>query len=67
MSISVLSWNVFKTLLHVYTFVQFSISSFFLQPYGGDFPIISVKDLVDAQFLLLDHLGIKSVSSSTGL
>ncbi|XP_065068606.1 uncharacterized protein LOC135693943 [Rhopilema esculentum] len=35
-------------------------------PYGGDFPIISVKDLVDAQFLLIDHLGIKSLHAVVG-
>ena len=32
-----------------------------MQPYGGDFPILSIQDLVKAQFLLLDHLKIKKV------
>ncbi|XP_046547209.1 LOW QUALITY PROTEIN: uncharacterized protein LOC124257240 [Haliotis rubra] len=30
-----------------------------LQPYGTTFPIVSVEDMVNAQMLLMDHLGIQ--------
>ena len=32
------------------------------KPYGTDFPIVTVKDWVDSQALLADHLDIKPVS-----
>lgn len=36
------------------------------QPYGTDFPVITVKDMVDAQKRLLDHLGIIRLLSVAG-
>jgi len=36
------------------------------KPYGLDFPIITVKDMVNAQKLLIDHLGIKKLYSVIG-
>ena len=36
------------------------------KPYGSDFPIVSIKDMVDAQRHLLDHLGIDRLLSVTG-
>ena len=36
------------------------------KPYGPDFPIVSIKDMVDAQRHLLDHLGIERLLSVTG-
>ena len=35
-------------------------------PYGTKFPILSIFDMVRAQFVLLDHLGIKKVYASVG-
>ncbi|MBM01102.1 MAG: homoserine O-acetyltransferase [Chloroflexi bacterium] len=35
-------------------------------PYGPDFPNITVEDMVNAQNLLIDHLGIKSILCVTG-
>lgn len=35
-------------------------------PYGPDFPIITVGDMVRAQALLLDHLGIRRLHASIG-
>jgi len=35
-------------------------------PYAADFPIITVRDMVSAQLLLLDHLGIERVYASVG-
>ncbi|PWN30356.1 homoserine acetyltransferase [Jaminaea rosea] len=35
-------------------------------PYGSRFPILSIFDMVRAQFLLLDHLGIDSLFASIG-
>ncbi|CAO1626513.1 unnamed protein product [Sympodiomycopsis kandeliae] len=35
-------------------------------PYGTRFPILSIFDMVRAQFLLLDHLGIQSLYASIG-
>jgi homoserine O-acetyltransferase/O-succinyltransferase len=36
------------------------------RPYGSDFPIVSIKDMVDAQRHLLDHLGIHRLLSVVG-
>ena len=36
------------------------------QPYGLDFPVITIKDMVKAQESLLDHLGIKKLLCATG-
>ncbi|XP_046328344.2 acetyltransferase efuC-like [Haliotis rufescens] len=36
------------------------------KPYGTTFPIVSVEDMVNAQMLLLDHLGIQKLHASVG-
>ncbi|KAF6025437.1 hypothetical protein EB796_016244 [Bugula neritina] len=36
------------------------------EPYGTTFPLLSVKDMVNAQFLLLDHLGVEKVYATIG-
>jgi len=36
------------------------------QPYATDFPIITVADMVRAQLMLLDHLGIEILHGSVG-
>ncbi|XP_067940861.1 uncharacterized protein [Watersipora subatra] len=36
------------------------------QPYGTTFPLVSVVDMVNAQFLLLDHLGIDKLYAAVG-
>lgn len=36
------------------------------QPYGLDFPVITIGDMVRAQKLLIDHLGIKQLFSVIG-
>eukprot|EP00794_Sanderia_malayensis_P015821 gene15821-17416_t len=36
------------------------------KPYGGDFPIISIEDIVRAQFILLDHMQIEKVHAVIG-
>jgi len=36
------------------------------RPYGLDFPLISVRDMVDAQAKLIDHLGIEKLLCATG-
>jgi len=36
------------------------------RPYGSDFPIISIKDMVDAQARLIDHLEIRRLLSVAG-
>jgi homoserine O-acetyltransferase len=36
------------------------------QPYGLDFPVITIKDMVRAQESLIDHLGIKKLLCATG-
>ena len=35
-------------------------------PYGPDFPIVTVRDMVRAQLLLLDHLGIFALHAAVG-
>jgi len=37
-----------------------------MEPYGHDFPVVSIGDMVRAQKALLDHLGIKKVLSVIG-
>jgi homoserine O-acetyltransferase/O-succinyltransferase len=36
------------------------------KPYGSDFPIVSIRDMVDAQRHLIDHLGIGRLLSVVG-
>ncbi|XP_035684003.1 serine O-succinyltransferase-like isoform X2 [Branchiostoma floridae] len=36
------------------------------QPYATTFPIITVADMVNSQFMLLDHLGIQKLHASVG-
>jgi homoserine O-acetyltransferase len=36
------------------------------QPWGLDFPVITIRDMVRAQAMLLDHLGIQSLFSVAG-
>ena len=36
------------------------------QPYGSSFPILTVKDMVNAQIKLLDELGIRQVHAAVG-
>jgi len=36
------------------------------EPYGTTFPLLSIKDMVNAQFLLLDHLGVEKVYATIG-
>jgi len=36
------------------------------QPYGLGFPLVSIKDFVDAQRLLIDHLGIQTLLAVVG-
>ena len=36
------------------------------QPYGLDFPVITIKDMVRAQESLLEHLGIEKLLCATG-
>ncbi len=36
------------------------------QPYGADFPVVTVEDWVDAQALLLDQLGITQLAAVLG-
>jgi homoserine O-acetyltransferase len=36
------------------------------RPYGTDFPIITIADMVNAQALLLDHLGIEKLLAAVG-
>ena len=35
-------------------------------PWGLDFPVITIRDMVRAQAMLLDHLGIDSLFSVAG-
>ena len=35
-------------------------------PYGTDFPIITIADMVNAQAMLLDHLGIEKLLAAVG-
>ena len=36
------------------------------RPYGMDFPVVTIKDMVRAQKMLLDHLGIRTVRAVVG-
>lgn len=36
------------------------------KPYGGDFPVITIGDMVNAQVRLIDHLGIERLHSVAG-
>ena len=36
------------------------------RPYGTDFPMITIRDMVNAQMLLLDHLGIGKLLAAVG-
>ena len=36
------------------------------EPYGLNFPVITIKDMIKAQETLLDHLGIKKLLCATG-
>ena len=36
------------------------------EPYATDFPIVTVRDMVEAQLLLLNHLGIETLHASIG-
>jgi homoserine O-acetyltransferase len=36
------------------------------RPYGGDFPVVSIRDMVRAQARLLDHLGIGRLHAVVG-
>lgn len=36
------------------------------KPYAGDFPIITIRDIVDVQVRLLDHLGIETAHAAVG-
>jgi len=36
------------------------------EPYGGEFPGITIRDIVDIQALLLDHLGIETLDLVVG-
>lgn len=36
------------------------------KPYGGDFPVVSIADMIRAQVQLLDHLGIERLHAVVG-
>ena len=36
------------------------------EPFATDFPIVTVRDMIRAQLLMLDHLGIDTLFASTG-
>jgi len=36
------------------------------RPYGTDFPIITIADMVNAQAMLLDHLGVEKLLAAVG-
>ncbi len=36
------------------------------KPYGGDFPIVTLGDVVDSQMRLLDHLGVRTLLAASG-
>ncbi|MDX1681480.1 MAG: homoserine O-acetyltransferase [Phycisphaeraceae bacterium] len=36
------------------------------KPYGADFPLVTIEDMVDMQKKLIDHLGIKQLHGVTG-
>lgn len=37
-----------------------------VEPYGRDFPVVTIGDMVEAQKALLDHMGIKNILSVIG-
>lgn len=43
-----------------------TISPVTKEPYGTNFPMLTVDDMVKAQFLLLDYLGIEKLHASVG-
>lgn len=43
-----------------------SINPLTQSPYGTTFPLVSVFDMVNTQFLLLDHLGIDKLFAAVG-
>ncbi len=36
------------------------------KPYAGDFPIVTIRDIVDVQVRLLDYLGLEAVQAAAG-
>lgn len=36
------------------------------RPYGADFPVVSIRDMVDAQAQLIEHLGIRQLHAVLG-
>ena len=36
------------------------------RPYGLDFPVVTIRDMVRAQAMLLDHLGIETLFAVAG-
>ena len=36
------------------------------QPYGGQFPVLTISDVVNSQIRLLDHLGIQTLLAAVG-
>jgi homoserine O-acetyltransferase len=43
-----------------------SYNSETVEPYGIEFPVVTIGDMVDAQKVLMDHLGIKKILSIVG-
>jgi len=43
-----------------------SINPKTVRPYGLDFPVVTIGDMVDAQKALIDHLGIKKILAVVG-
>jgi len=36
------------------------------KPYATDFPVVTIKDMVDAQHILIDHLGVEKLHTVVG-